>query len=197
MMELETERLVLREWARKDARDLIDGLGDIRVSKWLAYVNHPYTRKDANGWIDYCAKLSKEGPKRAAYHFAIELKSEKKVIGGISLSGINWAQGIAEGGFWLNSRYHRKGYGTEAVAARLEFAFNRLKLRRIENGFFKGNTASYRLQMKFGYRVEGLMRKRYLCMADGKAKDEYITALLREDWLRKRSGTQSSRHART
>jgi RimJ/RimL family protein N-acetyltransferase len=38
------------------------------------------------------------------------------------------------------------------------------------------------MQRKFGFKIEGLRRKGYKCMADGKLKDEYITALLKEDW---------------
>jgi len=37
------------------------------------------------------------------------------------------------------------------------------------------------MQEKFGYRIEGLRRKAFKCMADGEFKDEYITGLLREE----------------
>jgi RimJ/RimL family protein N-acetyltransferase len=40
------------------------------------------------------------------------------------------------------------------------------------------------MQKKFGYKVEGLKRKAFRCMADGKLKDECITALLKEEWVR-------------
>jgi RimJ/RimL family protein N-acetyltransferase len=59
-----------------------------------------------------------------------------------------------------------------------------LKLRRLENGYFKGNRASSRMHRKLGYRVEGLKRAAFRSMADGKLKDEYITALLKKDWVK-------------
>jgi RimJ/RimL family protein N-acetyltransferase len=34
---LETKRLILREWNEDDVDDLVDGLNNIEVSKWLAY----------------------------------------------------------------------------------------------------------------------------------------------------------------
>ena len=181
-MRLETKRLLLREWTKKDIHDLIEGLNDLKVSKWLALVPYPYTKKDAQEWIKYCVKISKKGQKRNSYHFAIELKSEKKVIGGLSIERIDPFQGTAGGGFWLNSRYHKRGYGMEALILRTNFAFNELNLRKIENGFFRGNNASFKLQKKCGYRIEGIRRKACRCKADGKIKDEYITGLLKEDW---------------
>jgi RimJ/RimL family protein N-acetyltransferase len=182
-MKLETKRLILRDWSKKDIADLIEGLNNYKVSKWLALVPNPYTKKDAEDWISYCKQNAKS--KNRSYYFAIELKSEKKVIGGIGIDKINKFHGIGGGGFWINEKYHGKGYGTEALAAKIGFAFNKLKLRRLESGFFKGNKPSLNLQKKFGYKVEGLRRKGFKCKADGKLKDEYTTALLKEDWNRK------------
>ncbi len=185
-MKLETKRLTLRDWTKRDISDLIEGLNNYNVSKWLALVPHPYTKKDAQEWINYCRQNAKS--KNRGYYFAIELKSEKKVIGGIDINKINKFHGIGGGGFWVNAKYHRQGYGAEALAAKIDFAFNKLKLRRLESGFFKGNKPSLNLQKKFGYKVEGLRRKGFKCKADGKLKDEYITALLRNDWKKPRLG---------
>ncbi len=183
-MKLETNRLILRDWTLKDINDLVEGLNDTEVAKWLAFVPHPYTIADAEKWIQYCITNSNNEAERSAYHLAIELKSEQKVIGGVSIDKINNYQGTAGGGIWLNHKYHGLGYGSEAFGKRIEFAFEELKLRRLENGFFKGNDSSFKLQEKFGYKVEGVKRKALICMANGKIMDEYITGLLKEDWTR-------------
>jgi RimJ/RimL family protein N-acetyltransferase len=187
-MMLQTRRLVLREWDKKDTEDLVEGLNDLAVAKWLAFVPHPYTKKNAGEWITECIRNSKKGRDRKSYEFAIELRSAKKVIGGISLNGIDRFQGTAGGGIWLNAKYQMKGYGSEAFEARLRFAFEKLKLRRIENGFLKGNPLSFAMQKKFGYKLEGKRRKGFRCRADGKIKDEYLTGLLREEWRKRKFG---------
>lgn len=70
------------------------------------------------------------------------------------------------------------------LGEKVRFAFEDLNLRRLENGFFKGNNASLAMQERFGYKLEGEKREAYRCMADGEFKDECITGLLRKDWKR-------------
>ncbi len=95
---------------------------------------------------------------------------------------INKFQGTAGGGIWINAKYHGRGYGTEAFGKKIDFAFNNLKLRRLENGLFAGNLSSFKMQEKFGYKIEGMKRKAVICMATGKIMNEYITGLLKEEW---------------
>jgi ribosomal-protein-alanine N-acetyltransferase len=182
-MRLETERLMLRDWEWRDLSDLVEGLNDLSTTKWLAFVPHPYSEADAKKWIEFCLSLNVAG-QRSAYEFAVELKSEKKIIGGVSLNRISSVHGTAGGGIWMNSRYQGHGYGSEALGEKIRFAFEELKLRRLENGFFKGNEASLRMQQRFGFKLEGEKRSAYLCMADGLLKNECITGLLREEWIK-------------
>ena len=70
----------------------------------------------------------------------------------------------------------------EYFGARINFAFNELGLRRLENGYFKGNEKSHKMQLKFGYKDEGIRRKRFISKATNKVEDEYITGLLKEEW---------------
>jgi ribosomal-protein-alanine N-acetyltransferase len=184
-MTLETRRLILREWNENDVEDLVEGLNNIEVSKWLAFVPYPYTKNDAEKWIKICIEDAKKGVDRTSYEFAVELKFEKKVIGGIAIDKINKFHGTAGGGIWINAKYHGQEYGREAFSKRIDFAFNELKLRRLENGFLDGNQSSFKMQERFGYKVEGIRRKSFRCMADGEIKDEYITGLLKDEWSAK------------
>lgn len=183
-MRLETERLILREWEEKDVPDLVEGLNNIEVSKWLIYVPYPYTEADAKHAIAVMTADARVKD-RQKYHFAIELKSEGKVIGGTSLIILNQFHGTASGGIWINENYHGSGYGKEAFGKRIEFAFETLGLRKIENGFLGGNESSFKMQEKLGYKIEGMRRQTFRSISDGKLKDEYLTGLLREEWNQK------------
>ncbi|TGL62983.1 GNAT family N-acetyltransferase [Leptospira sarikeiensis] len=178
---METDRLILRNWEEKDIDDLIEGLNNFNISKWLAVVPFPYLRKDAEQWIHYCINTEAN---KTGYEFCIELKSNQKVIGGISISRINKLNGTAGGGIWLNENFHGMGLGKEAFAEKIRFSFDELGLRKLENGFFDGNESSKSLQERFGYKIEGKRRKKYFCLADGELKDEIITGLLKEEWIK-------------
>ena len=62
------------------------------------------------------------------------------------------------------------------------FAFNKLKLRRVEAGVFAGNPASGKLLEKFGARREGMKRQAVKAQSSVKIEDEYVYGLLKEEW---------------
>lgn len=174
---IESERLILRRWNLEDANDLVDGLNNLNVTKWMSHTPYPYTKKDA---IDFINKSINE----KLYNFAIVLKENNKVIGGTQLRNIDLEQGIAHGGIWINEKYWGKGYGREAWGARIKYAFEVLRLRRLENGFFDGNEKSWKMQQSFGYKLEGTRRQKYKCLSTEKIVDEHVTGLLKEEWIR-------------
>ncbi len=184
-MQLETKRLILREPKIKDWKDIVEGIGDYDVAKMMVSVPYPYAKKDALWFIKLKIKeLKKKEPN--AYLFFIELKSEKKVIGAIEVFKIDRFHGTGETGSWINKKYWRNGYITEAKIALNDFAFNKIKLRRLDSPIFKDNIASNATQIKMGYVLEGVMRKVHRSKATGKIHDINMYGLLKEDWKKKR-----------
>lgn len=178
-MIIESERLILRSWEDTDINDLVDGLNNIEVAKWMASVPFPYIEKDAINFIEYV----KNQDQNSKISLAIVLKENNKVIGGTEVTNINKKDGTAGGGIWVNEKYQKNGYGTEAFCARIRYAFNVLGLRRIENGYFPENDKSHKMQLKLGYKDEGIRRKKFLCMATNEYVDECITGLLKEEFI--------------
>lgn len=174
---IETDRLILRQWKLDDINDVVEGLNNLNVTKWLAQVPYPYTVEDAKSFITKSIENN-------LYNFAFVLKEENKVIGGTQLTNISNVHGTAGGGIWLNEKYQGKGYGTEAFGARIKYAFEELGLRRLENGYFKENERSHKMQLRFGYKDEGVRRKKFISQSTGKYEDEYITGLLKEEWIK-------------
>ncbi len=187
-MIIESKRLILRSWKDEDVDDLVEGLNNINVSKWMAGVPFPYTNKDAKSFIE----IAKNQDERVKISLAIILKENNKVIGGTELRNINKKDGTAGGGIWLNEKYQKNGYGTEAFSTRIKYAFDVLGLRRIENGYFVNNEKSKRMQEKLGYKNEGIRRKKYLCLATNEYVDECITGLLKEEFIEWKGNNQSS-----
>jgi ribosomal-protein-alanine N-acetyltransferase len=178
--EIETQRLALRPWGEQDVDRLVLGLNDLDVARWLAFVPHPYLPSHARHWVARCQAVSKAGARPTAYEFAVELRSERLVIGGVSLSKIDWNAGTAGGGIWIANGYRGRGYGREAFEAKIRFAFRNLGLTKLVNGYFDGNENSWAMQRRLGYRRVAEVSSR--CMADGRQTVEHVTQLLRGDW---------------
>ena len=173
---IETERLILRQWNMNDLDDIVEGLNNINVTKWLAGAPFPYTIEDAKHFVQKTIDND-------LYNFAIVLKSENKAIGGTQLTNVNSAYGTAGGGIWISEKYQGFGYGTEAFSARIKYAFEVLGLRRLDNGYFKENEKSHKMQLSLGYKDEGIRRKCFVSKATGKIEDEYLTGLLKEEFI--------------
>ena len=103
------------------------------------------------------------------------------MLGGISLTNVR--RGVAETcsfGYWIGERHARQGYMTEGLQLVLAFAFDALRLHRVEAACLPHNAPSRGLLLKSGFREEGYARE-YLCI-DGRWQDHVLFALLKEDW---------------
>ena len=110
---IETERLILRQWNMDDIIDVVEGLNNLNVTKWLAGAPFPYTIEDAKHFIQKTIDND-------LYNFAIILKSENKAIGGTQLTNVSLDNGTAGGGIWINEKYQGFGYGSQAFGARIK-----------------------------------------------------------------------------
>ena len=116
---LETERLILRPFELKDAEDMFYGwASDDEVTQYLTWNSHKTietTLDIINLWIEQYEK-----PERI--NFAIELKENKKVIGGIDVVG--YIDGVPVIGYNLSKKYWNYGYMTEACKKVIEHLFS-------------------------------------------------------------------------
>lgn len=185
-MKLTTKRLILRDTLeKKEMKDVVENINNLKVSRYLAVVPYPYTMKDAKIWFKKSQKRIKERP-RTNYNFTIKLKSENKIIGAISAKSIDKYNGTAVLGYWLGEKYWKQGIMSEAMSKMLDFAFNKIKIRRLEANIFTENKASYKLLEKFGFRREGLRKEASRAKATGKLMDDYIYAMLRKEYQKKK-----------
>ena len=146
MNSIETERLILRGWKESDYLDLYEFISDDRVSQNAGYK----TIKDI--------EASKNIIKTYILHnqsYAIELKSEKKVIGSIGIDDIaidKESKHLKQRyiGYTLNSNYWGNGYATEAVKFLIRYLFEELNLDLVWSSHYDFNTKSKRVLEKSG-----------------------------------------------
>src|SRR5579872_3711406 len=114
------------------------------------------------------------------YNFFI-YRADEALAGGIGLS--NMRRGVAETaslGYWIGEPFARQRLMTAALPLVLDFAFERLRLHRVEAACLPTNVPSRAALLRAGFTEEGYAR-RYL-LIDGKWQDHLLFAILREDW---------------
>jgi len=98
------------------------------------------------------------------YAFLIIRGSDDAIVGGLTLANIR--RGVAQAGslgYWMGLPFVRHGYMTAAVRAVIPFAFNTLRLHRLEAACIPSNAGSIRLLENTGFVREGYARE-YLCI---------------------------------
>jgi RimJ/RimL family protein N-acetyltransferase len=177
-MKIKTKRLILRSATFKDAADIAINANNLDVTRYTAHIPFPYSVKNAKDFVRLCRKRESQRP-CTDLNFVVELRSEKKVIGCLGFIRIDYFTGKADIGYWFGKNYWRRGFGSEAVNALINLAFNKLKLQRLEVAIYTENRASQALVKKLGFKKEGLRYRASRSCATGALHDVLIYALLK------------------
>jgi [ribosomal protein S5]-alanine N-acetyltransferase len=171
--EIETLRLILREFSESDIPELLPLIGAREIAATTLRIPHPYEEKHAR---EFFATTPKENELR----LAIRLRSTGRLCGGIGLHP-DTQHSEAELGYWIGVPFWGNGYATEAARAVIEYGFQKLKLERIIASHFKGNDRSGRVLQRIGMHHEGSVR--HGVMKAGKLLDLETYAIVREAGL--------------
>ncbi len=170
-----TERLILNQPNLNDLEKISSILNTSELySKNTINIPFPYTIENAKFWVD----LADNGLKNQnQYIFAIRLKENNELIGGIDL-GINKQFNKAELGYWLDEKYWNKGFTTEAVKSIIQFGFKDLDLKRIFATHFDTNPSSGKVMEKAGMKKEGILKCH--TYKAGVYQDHFLYAIINE-----------------
>jgi ribosomal-protein-alanine N-acetyltransferase len=115
-----------------------------------------------------------------AYPFLLFRRSDNALLGGITLTNIR--RGVAQSGslgYWIGAPFAHQRYMTRGVSALVPFAFDGLRLHRIEAACIPTNQPSIKLLERTGFKREGYARE-YLCI-NGLWQDHLLYARLQGD----------------
>lgn len=108
-------------------------------------------------------------------------REKNKLIGGISLTRITHdVTRSAMLGYWMAGDYAGHGHMRKSVPAILGFAFNTLRLQRVEAACLPHNEVSINLLKRCNFRQEGYARQ-YLEI-NGKREDHVLFAILASEF---------------
>jgi len=122
-----------------------------------------------------------ESARDESYTFFIFDAGTEALIGGLTLGGIR--RGVSQTatlGYWMGARYAGRGFMTRSVGVVGRWAFQSLRLHRLEAACLPHNEPSKSVLAKAGFHEEGLARQ-YLRI-NGQWADHLLFALLRADY---------------
>ena len=171
---LKGQKVTLRPPDEKDAARFIAWFADTEVTRYLA-VTFPMSLQQEEDFI------KRIGEAKDTVWWVIE--AEGKAIGATGIHRIDWINARATTGTVIGDKScWRKGYGSDAMALRTEYAFRQLNLHKLKSGAFVENEPSKRALQKTGYRQVGVEREE--SWRDGRWLDHWLCEVLRADWER-------------
>ncbi|MBV7262396.1 GNAT family N-acetyltransferase [Photobacterium sp. WH77] len=176
MLELTTQRCVLRPLTLSDAGALFDIFSDPDVMRY--WDSSPWQSiEEANDYIQ-ASKPSLDEPEKLV--LGIYEQPEQRLLGKCMLFNIDQDSRRAELGFGISKAHWGRGLVQEVASALIQFAFQEMQLNRLEVEIDPDNTGSAKVLTKLGFSQEGYLAERWI--VDGKMSDSAIYGLLARKW---------------
>ena len=176
MINIKTNRLILRNFQKKDAHGLFEYLANPRSACFLdEKIDSIKQAVDYINQINTCPEET---------NIAVCTKGNDLLIGNIfSQKEIPDTYGV---GWHFNKNYEGKGYATEAATAYIDFLFTHKNARRIYAYVEENNIRSKKLCERLGMRQEGLFLDFVSFTKDINGisiyENTFIYAILKKEW---------------
>lgn len=174
---LQGKKVRLRGLELEDVDELMAHWNDWELRRFLNAIV-PHSRQEEEDFIRSTWRSRQAG---TAFIFGIETIQDKKLIGSMGFSTVDWVNRTADFGIAIwNKQYWDQGLGAEATTLLLKYAFEQLNLNRVELRVFAFNERAKSMYEKVGFKQVG--RRRKGIFRDGKYHDEFLMDYLREEW---------------
>lgn len=176
---INTKRLILRQFQYTDDNDMLAyWIGDPNIQS--LYSEPIYTTKEeVKELLD---KYIGSYQRTDYYRWAIVEKEYGICIGQIAIFLVDNKNHFCEIEYALGSKFHRKGYVTEAVKCVLDFCFNKVNFHKVQVCHKEGNAASQGVIRKCNFTYEGTLRDFFYM--DEKYIDRLYYSMLKEEYIK-------------
>ena len=145
---LTTERLTLRQLLITDEQEIFTLRSDSEINKYLdRQISN--TIDDARDFIN---KVNENINKSDSLYWAITLSEINIFVGTICLFGFSDENYKCEIGYELLTNFQGQGIMKEAVEKVIDYAFNTIKVKKIEAFLHRDNQSSIKLLEKFSFK---------------------------------------------
>jgi RimJ/RimL family protein N-acetyltransferase len=149
----------IRKYRNDDMAQLLAAVREsvATVGHWQAWCQPGYGEQDGAGWIGYAIAAWDAGE---SHEFAIVDAANDAYLGGIGVNQRNREHNFANVGYWVRESCQSRGVATRAARLAIGFAFDVLRLTRVEIIAAVDNLPSRRVAEKVGATLEGIARNR-------------------------------------
>ncbi len=151
----------LRPFQMSDTDELAEAVRESipELKPWMSWCHDDYSEDDTRNWIKSLPSGWADGTQ---FNFAITDIQDGRLLGGCGLNHINPTYRFANLGYWVRTSRTGEGIASRAVRLIASFAFEQVKLVRVEIVVAVENYPSLRVAGKVGARREGVLRNRML-----------------------------------
>ncbi|MEV6383088.1 GNAT family protein [Streptomyces sp. NPDC051773] len=169
------DHVVLREFTRDDAADVLVIIGDDKVTTWLSFDSRD--RDQAVAMIEGTLERAQQEP-RTEFYLGVTKRDDDHVIGfaRIGLSGVQ----AGKLGYAIAAKEWGRGYATDAARALVTYAFKEIGLHRITAAIGPDNAASIAVVQQLGFAREGVLRDHVF--TNGAWRDSVLFSVLAHEW---------------
>lgn len=175
-MSIHGRKVRLRALEPDDIPHLHRWANDPALWRLLGGWQFPASQASTRTWLDGLAA------DRLNQRFGIERIEDGLLLGTANLVSIDWKNGTAFHGMMLgDSDIRGQGYGFDTVMTIMRYAFDALRLERLDSDIIEDNAASHRFYVgKCGWREEG--RQRGWHFREGRRWDRILIGVTRQDY---------------
>jgi len=170
---IETARLVLRAPSRRDLDGIVALAGNANVAEMTATIPHPYTRADAEAWLEKVRA-------GRGHSLVIFVNETRRTLVGVAGFGHRGGEDAPEIGYWIGEPFWHQGFATEAARALIDHAFSETEIDALGASCRINNAASRRVIEKCGFQWTGTGLCQVRALNASVPTDRYV--LSRRTW---------------
>ena len=177
------EEINLREFIDTDAPQIYATIkaNSDHLMEFMHWMKANYSIVDAR---EFVAQSIVDARQKLKLNFGI-FRGDK-FIGSIGFADFDYHAKATEIGYWIDKSEEGKGIVSRSCKTLIDYAFNELKMNRIQIRCAADNIRSAAVPERFGFVKEGILRQS--AFRNGKLHDFVIYGLLASEWKAANSG---------
>ncbi len=179
-IKLECDRVDVRAFRQGDGRALCELVQSNRERLTESFPGSVTQLTDENAGEHWIQAKAIEWASRSGFWYGLWERDSSRLIGQIQIKNVDWVILRAEVAYLLDQGFEGKGFMREVLPKILDTCFQGLGLQKVFLRTIVSNERSARLATRFGFKLEGTLRREFKT-GQGELADIRYFGLLKEE----------------